>query len=96
MEENKWDNLEKHLASELIAGRERESRAKDFAIWCLTMAIIIVGVGMAAINYKNDCDWRKLFGSYDYVSQDGNGQNYYNADIGGDVLNGATGETAEE
>ena len=98
MEENnkKWENVEHQLVSELIAGSERKIRAKDFAIWCLTSAVVIIGIGMAVINYKNDCDWRKLFSSYDYVSQDGNGQNYYNADIGGDVSNGATSAETEE
>ena len=98
MEENnkKWENVEHQLASELISGSVRQAKAKDFAIWCLPVAIVIIGIGMSAINYKNDCDWRKLFSSYDYVSQDGNGQNYYNADVGGDVLNGATSTETEE
>lgn len=98
MEENnkKWENVEHQLASELISGSVRQAKAKDFAIWCLTVAIVIIGIGMSAINYKNDCDWRELFSSYDYVSQDGNGQNYYNADVGGDVLNGATSTETEE
>lgn len=93
-----WEEIErKHaemqsreaLASEVIAWSHRVAKAKDFAIGCLTAGIIIVGIGMAIINYCNDRDWRELFSSYDYVSQDGDGYNYYNSDIGGDVSNGA-------
>lgn len=98
MQENEkkpWEQVEKHLASEIIAGRERLSRAKDFFIVCLTVAVIAIGLGMAIINYMNDQDWRELFTSYDYVSQDGEGYNYYNSDIGGDVNNGAEDKTEE-
>jgi len=47
MEENnkKWENVEHQLASELISGSVRQAKAKDFAIWCLTVAIVIIGIG---------------------------------------------------
>lgn len=88
-EGSRWPIVEHTLASEILTRREEASKAKNFAIICLTVGIVVIGVGMAAINYMNDRDWRKLFASYDYVSQDGNGYNYYNADIEGDVNNGA-------
>ena len=91
MQENEkkpWDSVENLLASEIIAGRERLSHAKDIVIVGLFISVISIAIGMAAINYMNDRDWRKLFASYDYVSQDGEGYNYYNADIEGDVNNG--------
>ena len=100
MQENKekdgWQSVEGCLASEIIKGRERVSKAKDFAIWCLTVAIIAITIGLSIINYKNDVDWRELFSSYDYVSQDWNGYNYYNSDIGGDVNNGSENQAAKE
>lgn len=91
MQENEkkpWDSVENLLASEIIAGRERLSHAKDIVIVGLFISVISIAIGMAAINYMNDRDWRELFASYDYVSQDGEGYNYYNADIEGDVNNG--------
>lgn len=100
-----WEEIEKKhaemqnretLASEVIAWSHRVARAKDFAIGCLTAGIVIVGIGMAVINYCNDRDWRDLFSSYDYVSQDGEGYNYYNSDIKGDVNNGAESEKTEK
>lgn len=109
MEKNKenletWEDIEKKhaemqsretLASEVIAWSHKVSKAKDFAIGFLVVGIIIVGIGMAIINYCNDRDWRELFSSYDYVSQDGEGYNYYNSDIGGDVENGAENQEEE-
>lgn len=56
--------------------------------------MILLAMGIVAF-YANDEKWRDLFSSYDYVSQDGEGQNYYNNDIGGDVNNGAAGKEAE-
>lgn len=94
--ETGWAGLEKALASEIISGKERVSKAKNFAIACLSLAIVAVSIGMALINFNNDREWRELFASYDYVSQDGEGYNYYNADIEGDVNNGAENPTIEE
>lgn len=83
------------LASEVISWSHKVAKAKDFAIGCLVAGIIIVGIGMAIINYCNDRDWRELFSSYDYVSQNGEGYNYYNSGIGGNVENGAENQEEE-
>lgn len=40
--------------------------------------------------------WIYVFQSYDYVSQDGEGYNYFNRQVGGDVFNGAEGQSEEE
>ena len=84
------------LASEVIAWSHKVSKAKDFAIGCLTAGIVAIGIRMAIINYCNDRDWRELFSSYDYVSQDGDGYNYYNSDVGGDVNNGTESKETEK
>lgn len=83
-----WQIVEHSLASEIIDQREKVSKAKNLAIVCLSIGIVVIGLGMATINYMNNKEWRELFASYDYVSQDGNGYNYYNADVEGDVNNG--------
>ena len=36
-----------------------------------------------------NADWIYQWNSYDYVSQDGDGYNYYNSDVEGDIDNGA-------
>lgn len=110
MDENRkepktWEEIEKnyvemqsreHLASEVISWSKKIAKAKDFAIGCLVAGIVVIGIGMAIINYCNDRDWRELFGSCDYVSQDGEGYNFYNADVEGDVNNGAEDSEKEE
>ena len=98
MEEKKettWKQMEQSLATEIIQGSARVSKAKDLAIRCLTIALILVSIGMSLINYQNDRDWRELFASYDYVSQDGEGFNYFNNEVGGDVSNGSESTEAE-
>lgn len=84
-----------HIAMEILKHEQDKSKAKNVGVISLTIAVIIIAIGMAVINYRNDCDWRELFGSYDYVSQDGEGTNYYNSEIGGNVNNGATNQETE-
>lgn len=88
--------IEECLASEIINRSEKVSKSKSFAMVCLTIALISITTVMAIINYRNDCDWRELFSSYDYVSQDGEEYNYYNSDIKGDVKNGTDNKREEE
>lgn len=45
----------------------------------ILLIVLLVGTNMA---------WLYVFQSYDYVSQDGDGYNYYNHEVGGDVYNG--------
>lgn len=51
------------------------------------LIVLLVGTNMA---------WLWVFQSYDYVSQDGDGYNYYNQDVGGDVNNGTENKSKEE
>lgn len=53
--------------------------------------MVIIAIGFWAF-YANDERWRELFNSYDYISQDGNGENYYNSNVSGEVNNGTAGE----
>lgn len=75
------------LATEMITEAWKISKAKDYAIKCLVGALVVVALGMALINYSNDRDWRELFSSYDFVSQDGEGINNINSGEQGDLLN---------
>lgn len=91
---------ESNTATAVIYHVEKAARqGYIFAAVAFTALTIALGALLAHqmnINYKNDREWRELFGSYDYVSQDGNGQNYYNSGVGGNVNNGATSEEFEE
>ena len=87
-----WDSLALDIAGRLKAAE----KAKNLAIVVLGVAVVAISISLSIINYKNDRDWRELFASYDYVSQDGEGYNYYNSDIEGDVNNGAENTETEE
>lgn len=79
MDENKktWSDAEK-LVSELIS--DARSQAKRWFIAFLVTLAALFGTNIY---------WIYQWNSYDYVSQDGHGYNYYNSDVKGDVDNGA-------
>ena len=80
MEEKKttWRDAEK-IVSELICDIQKQTK-RWFLAWLLTLSALI-GTNAA---------WIYVFNSYEYVYQDGSGENYYNNEIGGDANNGAT------
>lgn len=51
------------------------------------LIVLLVGTNMA---------WLYVFQSYDYVTQDGEGYNYYNREVGGDVYNGTENKSKKE
>ena len=76
MEENTWNNAEKFV-SELFQDIQRQSK-RWFIAFLVTLAALI----------GTNIYWIYQWNSYDYISQDGEGYNYYNSDVGGDVTNG--------
>ena len=60
---------------------------KTMWIVIIMLIILLVGTNMA---------WLYVFQSYDYVSQDGDGYNYFNSHVEGSVYNGAEGQNEEE
>ncbi len=73
------------LASDLLSMLKKQLRALWVIIFLLLAAL--VGTNMA---------WLWVFQSYDYVSQDGDGVNYFNSRTEGDVYNGTEGASKEE
>lgn len=53
-------------------------------VFCLA----IINYRYSLANERNNQRWIEYLSQYDFVSQDGEGYNYYNADVGGDVVNG--------
>lgn len=93
-EETTWNSLAMDIAKAL-KGREK---AKDIGLTCMTVVsvgLIALSITLGVINYKNDCRWRELFSSYDFVSQDGTGINSVNSGEQGDLLNGSESEAKE-
>lgn len=81
MEEKKtsWEELENFFATEVIQ-QVKTSAKRWFIAWLITLAAL-VGTNAA---------WLYVFNSYEYVYQDGEGQNNYNSNINGDVDNVTT------
>lgn len=86
MEEKKltWSDAEK-LVSELIS--DARAQAKRWFIAFLVTLSALIGTNIY---------WIYQWNSYDYVSQDGEGYNYYNADVEGDITNGSEDQAEEE
>ena len=55
-----------------------------FVILCL----ITANYRYSQANERNNQRWINYLSQYDFVSQDGDGYNYFNSDVDGDVLNG--------
>lgn len=89
-----------HYAMEILKQQSDKSKAeirgRNAGIVALTVALIAVTVTLSVINYRNDCDWRTLFNSYEFITQDGGGYNNVNSGQQGDLNNGTTGNVEEE
>lgn len=92
-----------HLATEVLEHEQEKRKAKNLGmaiIGILAVSILIASMiermHLVEKNYKNDCDWRKLFSEYDFVSQDGNGINSANYGKQGDLNNGAENKVKEK
>ena len=75
--QTKWSQVEEYLATQVIDQAKRATK-RWFITWLITMSILFVTNGI----------WIYVFNSYEYVYQDGTGENYYNNEIDGDVDNG--------
>ena len=80
-----YDESKNSLASEIMADGDRKDKRKSRVISYLIGVIIALVIGLTISNLY----WVYQWNSYDYLLQDGEGYNYYNADIEGDVNNGA-------
>lgn len=79
MEEKKttWNDAEK-LVSEVLKDNQKQAK-RWFVAFVITMAALI----------GTNAYWIYQWSSYDYVLQDGEGYNYFNSNIDGDISNGA-------
>lgn len=86
MDESKkgWESAEA-LVSELV--RDMKNQSKRWFIAFLVTLLALMGTNFY---------WIYQWNSYDYVSQDGEGYNYYNADVEGDIVNGTADSQEEE
>lgn len=82
-------NQQENSATEYYKEAKRQSAGKTVVSVIAILSLSGLLAFQMNINRQNEKEWRELFSSYDYVSQDGEGYNYYNSRIGGDVNNGA-------
>lgn len=79
MEERQaWKDAEKFV-SELISDARAQAK-RWFIAFLVTLAAL----------FGTNVYWIYVFNTYEYVSQDGEGFNYYNSDVEGDIENGTT------
>ena len=82
-----WSEAEKHIAEKLMLQNEsfvksvieqaKASAKRWFVAWLVTL-VALVGTNAA---------WLYVFNSYEYIYQDGEGQNNYHNNVEGDVEN---------
>lgn len=84
--ENKDNVKEKENSATDVLGA-LVKQFKTMWIVIILLIVLLVGTNMA---------WLYVFQSYDYVTQDGEGYNYYNKEVGGDVYNGSEDKDEEE
>lgn len=77
-ERQAWKDAEKFV-SELISDARAQAK-RWFIAFLVTLAAL----------FGTNVYWIYVFNSYEYVSQDGEGFNYYNSDVEGDIENGTT------
>lgn len=99
MEENKNTQeteaiVSEHFALEILRQEQEKSKAKENGLWAMgilaaliLLAAVVINIHLANINHKNNEKWMEMFGSYDFISQDGEGVNNINSGTQGDVTN---------
>lgn len=73
-----WKNIEEYLATSVIE-QAKTTAKRWFIAWIITLAAL----------FTTNAAWLYVFNSYEYVYQDGTGQNNINTGSQGNVLNGA-------
>lgn len=83
-EKGTWNDAEKFV-SELVQDIQKQSK-RWFIAFVITLTALV----------GTNAYWIYQWNSYDYVSQDGEGYNYYNYGVEGDVDNGTADQAEEE
>lgn len=83
-EKGTWNDAEKFV-SELVQDIQKQSK-RWFIAFVITLTALV----------GTNIYWIYQWNNYDYVSQDGEGYNYYNYGVEGDVDNGTADQKEEE
>lgn len=93
---DKSQEKEPNTATAVLYHVEKAARTRAIFEAVAFLALAALLAYQINVNKQNDREWRELFGSYDYVSQDGGGYNNLNTGNQGDVNNGTEIPRAEE
>lgn len=86
------DESKEKLTTEILQDNDKKDERKNKIIFGLIAVIAVLAAGLIGSNVY----WVYQWNSYDYISQDGEGYNYYNEDVEGDILNGTTNQEKEK
>lgn len=89
---NTWSDQEKWLSAELVeqSKNQTEKYYKIIKIEVLIIILLIAALVGETVYFVH------VMNSYEYVYQDGSGQNNYNSNVSGDVTNNGSINQGEE
>lgn len=85
-----WNDAEKMIAERLVESNDSLARSVIEQSKATTKKWFIAFLVTLAALVATNAAWLYVFNSYEYVYQDGEGQNNYNSNVDGDVENVAT------
>lgn len=94
--ETKVQEQETNTASSVIYHIEKTSKRWVIFASVAFVAIAVLLAYQMGLKQESDKEWKELFNSYEYISQDGEGINNINSGEQGDLLSGAEGKVEEK
>lgn len=85
-----WNDAEKMIAERLVESNDSLARSVIEQSKATTKKWFIAFLVTLAALVATNTAWLYVFNGYEYVYQDGEGQNNYNSNVDGDVENVAT------
>lgn len=85
-----WNDAERMIAQRLVESNDSLARSVVEQSKAATKKWFIAFLVTLAALVATNAAWLYVFNSYEYVYQDGEGQNNYNSNVDGDVENVAT------
>ena len=82
-----WNDAERMIAQKLVESNDSLARSVVEQSKAATKKWFIAFLVTLAALVATNAAWLYVFNSYEYVYQDGEGQNNYNSNVDGDVKN---------
>lgn len=92
---NEENRTQETTATEIIGDLGRQLQRMEKLSQYTIIALTVISIGLLVVNYRHaiahetiNRQWIEYLSQYDFVSQDGDGYNYFNSNVEGDVNNG--------